>query len=375
MSVKYLDLRPFYDEFKTEVDKVWFRANENTEYLLGTQLKEFEENFAKYLNAPYFAGVANGLDAITLSLRALNIKPGDEVIVPANTYIATWLGVSYMGAKPIPVDADINSYNIDPKLIEQAITNKTKAILVVHLYGRCAEMDEILRIAKKHGLKVIEDTAQAHGAMWKGKKAGTIGDAGTFSFYPGKNLGALGDGGGISCNSAELDSTIRSLRNYGSIKKYHHELMGVNSRLDEIQAGVLSIKLRQLDAWNTRRREIAHKYSADLAGIAGLFTPEFPEDEKSHVWHSYVIRTSKRDELQNFLKENGIETVIHYPCPPHLQPAYKELGYKKGDFPVAEKIAEEVLSIPISPYTSDGDVDVVVAAIKQFFDKLTLYNI
>lgn len=361
-AIPFLDLRATYTELKTELDEAYHRTMNSGWYLLGNELASFEKEFADYCGTKHAIGVANGLQALELILRAYDISEGDEVIVPSNTYIATWLAISSVGAQIVAVEPDPSTYNLDPAQIEAAITKKTKAIIVVHLYGQTADMDPILTIAKKYGLKVIEDAAQAHGATYKGKKAGGLGDAAGFSFYPGKNLGAFGDGGAITTNDDALATKIQMLRNYGSKQKYHHEIQGTNSRLDEIQAAVLRVKLKYLDEWNERRNQIAEFYTAQLKNQSSILRPYVLEHTKP-AWHLYVIRTTQRDELQNQLMKQGIHTLIHYPTPPHKQAAYKEL--ETWSLPISEKLHQEVLSIPMGPHISLEDAQRVVAAVKN----------
>lgn len=364
MIVPFLDLKTINNELRQELSRAFERVMDSGWYIQGEELKLFENEFATYCNTEYCVGVGNGLDALHLILHAYDIGAGDEVIVPSNTYIATWLAVSYVGATPVPVEPDERTYNIDPSLIEAAITPKTKAIIAVHLYGQSADMDAINLVAKKHNIKVIEDAAQAHGALYKGRKVGSLGDAAGFSFYPGKNLGAIGDGGAITTNDKEIAKKIRVLGNYGSQVKYHNEVKGYNSRLDELQAALLRVKLKKLDEWNEKRRKIANKFLQSLNSYACCL-PVVPEWCEA-VWHLFVIRSPKREALQIHLQNNGIGTMIHYPIPPHLQNAYKELGFSRGDFPIAERIHEQVLSLPMSPVLSDEDVDLVVAACNSF---------
>jgi len=363
-KIPFLDLQSPHQELRYELTAAFSRVLSSGWFVLGEEVKQFEHEFASYCNTSYCIGVANGLDALHLILRAYSIGPGDEVIVPSNTYIATWLAVNHCGALPIPVEPVIETYNIDPSLIESAITAKTKAIIVVHLYGQPVDMDPINEIAKKHGLKVIEDCAQAHGALYKGRKVGSLGDAAAFSFYPGKNLGALGDGGAVTTCDPQLAEKIRSLRNYGSHIRYHNKLKGYNSRLDEIQSAFLRVKLPTLDADNSNRSAIASYYSEGLLGIKGLTLPKIAFGCE-HVWHLYVVRHAKRDELQSRLAELGIGTMIHYPIPPHLQPAYKDLGMLEGAFPISEAIHREILSLPIGPTITFKEADAVIAAVKR----------
>ena len=347
MKIPFLDLRAAYLELKPEIDAAIARVLDSGWYILGEEVEAFESEWAAYCEAKYAVGVGNGLDALHLALLALDVGPGDEVIVPSNTYIATWLAVSQCGALPVPVEPDNATYNIDPKLIEAAITPRTKVILPVHLYGQPADMDPILAIARKHNLRVLEDAAQAHGARYKGKRIGAHGDVVAWSFYPGKNLGALGDGGAITTNDPQIADRIRVLGNYGSHVKYLNEVQGYNSRLDPIQAAVLRVKLQVLDEWNQRRKNIAQLYLDGLAG-SGLVLPQVPEWAES-VWHLFVVRHPGRDELINRLNNRGVGTLIHYPVPPHLQGAYVEIGLGEGALPIAVQMAREVLSLPIGP--------------------------
>lgn len=359
MKIPFLDLKATYDELKPEFDAAYHRVMDSGWYLLGSELEAFETEFAAYCGAKHCVGVGNGLDALVLILRAYDIVPGDEVIVPAHTFIATWLAVSQVGATPVGVDIEPDYYGMDPSLIEKAITSKTKAIMPVHLYGHPANMDPINKIAEKHGLKVIEDAAQAHGAEYKGQRCGTLGDAAAFSFYPGKNLGAFSDAGAVVTNNAELAEKVRKLRNYGCVVKYQHELQGANSRIDELTAAFLRIKLRHLDEWNERRSVIAEKYLADLRPLTSdLLLPQVAPWAMP-AWHLFVIRHSNRDELQKQLATLGIGSLIHYPVPPHLTGAYESLGYKMGIFPIAETVCNEVLSLPIGPHLSDEEVQFV----------------
>lgn len=335
-------------------------------YILGRYLNEFEKSYAVYNDTAFCTGVGNGLDALHICLKAVNAGPGDEIIVPSNTYIATWLAVSYTGATIVPVEPRPNTYNIDPENIAAAITPRTKAIIPVHLYGQSCEMDEIMAISQAHGLYVIEDNAQAHSARYNGKKTGSFGIANATSFYPTKNLGALGDGGAITTNDPEIDRITKLLRNYGSSIKYQHEIIGFNSRLDEMQASFLSVKLKYIDAFTRERKKIAGAYNTKLAGIPGLVTPQVaPLSE--HVYHVYAVKTEKRDELQRYLESKGIGLMIHYPRPPHLQPAYQHLGFKKGDFIIAEDLAATCLSLPLYPGLKDDEIDYIVSCIRAFY--------
>jgi len=367
VNIPFLDLKATYLELKAEMDAAYQRVMNSGWYLLGRELEAFEAEFAEYCGVKHCIGVANGLDALHLILRAFDIGPGDEVIVPANTYIATWLAVSQCGALPVPVEPDQRTYNIDPALIEKVITPRTKAIMPVHLYGQPADMDPILEIAARHGLKVIEDNAQAHGARYKGRRTGGLGHAAGNSFYPGKNLGAFGDGGAVTTNDDTLADRIRLLRNYGSKIKYYNDEKGFNSRLDELQAAFLRVKLTKLDEWNERRRRIAAFYIQKL-GVGSTERSELVlplvASWTEPVWHLFVIRHPQRDELQNKLMAAGIGTLIHYPFPPHLTSAYREMGSHAGAFPVAEELARTVLSLPIGPQMSHEQAHHVIQSMK-----------
>jgi len=347
MKIPFLNLNAGYSEIREELDDAYKRVMESGWYILGEEVSAFESEFAKYCGVKHCIGTANGLEALFLVLKSWDIGKGDEVIVPSNTYIATWLAISHTGAIPVPVEPNEHTHNINPENIEKAITEKTKAILPVHLYGHPADMDEISEIAKKNDLMVLEDSAQAHGTTYRGKKTGSLGDAAGFSFYPSKNLGAFGDGGAVTTNDFELAEKIRIMKNYGSSKKYVNEIVGYNSRLDELQASFLRVKLRQLDKWNKRREKIASWYLEKLPNTFPEFIlPNVPEWAKS-CWHLFVVRTKNRDRIIEILAKHGISTLIHYPIPPHKQKAYKHLGYKIGKFPIAEKLADEVLSLPM----------------------------
>nr|WP_294841606.1 DegT/DnrJ/EryC1/StrS family aminotransferase [uncultured Methylotenera sp.] len=356
-KVPFLDLKAAYSELQQELDEAVLRASRSGWYIGGPEVERFEADFAAYTEAKYCVGVGNGLDALTLALRALDIGAGDEVIVPSHTFIATWLAVSAVGAKPIPVEPAEGSYNIDIASIERFITPRTKAIMPVHLYGMPVDMDAICALAKKHGLAVVEDAAQAHGAKVRGKKIGSHGDVVAWSFYPGKNLGALGDGGAITTNNEAIASRVRELGNYGSAVKYYNDERGVNSRLDPVQAAALSVKLKYLDAWNHRRQHIAKTYSQVLGGLA-LGLPQVPAWAEP-VWHLYVVATPARDILQSQLAAAGIQTLIHYPVPPHLQKAYHALDIQAGSLPVAERLAKQVLSLPMGPHLTATDTEYV----------------
>jgi dTDP-4-amino-4,6-dideoxygalactose transaminase len=362
-SIPFLDLKSTQQELSSELEKSFDRVMNSGWYILGPEVDAFESEFANYCEANYCVGVANGLDALHLALLALNVKPGDEVIVPSNTYIATWLAVSQCGAVPIPVEPDPKTYNIDPTKIEAAITSRTKVILPVHLYGQPADMEPILAIAKKHNLRVLEDGAQAHGALYKGKRLGSHGDVVAWSFYPGKNLGAYGDAGAITTNDKDIADRINVLRNYGSRIKYVNEAQGFNSRLDPLHAAALRVKLNTLDEWNTRRTTIASRYSHELNNT-GLILPFVPE-WANPAWHLYVIQHPQRDSLQKKLSEAGIGSLIHYPIPPHLQTAYAQLNFANGSFPIAEKIHNSILSLPIGPHLNKQSVDTIISTLKK----------
>lgn len=360
--IKFLDLYKINQRYREEIDERIKKVLDSGWYILGEQGKVFEKNFADFCGVKHCIGCANGLDALNLIIKAYGFKAGDEIIVPANTYIASILAISQNGCTPVLVEPDIRTYNINPDLIEEKITSNTKAIMVVHLYGQAAEMEKILQIAKKYNLKVIEDSAQAHGAYFKGKRTGNLGDASGFSFYPGKNLGCLGDGGCVTTNDDNLAYKIRAIANYGSDYKYHHIFKGTNSRLDEIQAAILDVKLKYLDADNQRRREISKFYRANIKNEK-IILPEV-SDEESHVWHLFVVRTDDRKKLEKHLNDNGIQTNIHYPTPPHKQECYKEWG--KMLFPVTEKIHNEVLSLPISQVMTNDEISKVVEVLNVF---------
>lgn len=363
--IPFVDFQPMHDEIRTELDKAYKRVIDSKMFIHGKEGSQFEKEFAKYCGVKYCVGVGCGLDALTLILRALDIGIGDEVIVPSNTFIATALAVSYTGATPIFVEPDMESYNIDPNKIEKHITNKTKAIIAVHLQGRTADMDPIKAIAQKYHLRIIEDAAQAHGAKYKGKRAGSLGDAAGFSFYPGKNLGALGDGGCVTTNDKNLAMKVRILSNYGSDYKYHHIYQGVNSRLDELQAAFLRVKLPWLDHWNAYRRIVADKYFKGISNPL-IILPKKSTDEFEHIYHLFVIRCERRDELEEYLTTCGIETIKHYPIPMHLQGAYKNLHIDKGTLPLAEKFSSTVLSIPMYYGITDEQINYVIQRINDF---------
>ena len=362
-TIPFLDFSTMHAELRPQLNAAFQRVLDSNHLILGSEVEQFENEFAAYCDAAHAIGVGNGLDALFLILKAMDIGPGDEVIVPSNTYIATWLAVSYAGATPVPVEPDSATYNIDPAKIEAAITARTRAIMPVHLYGQPADMAAIMEIAAHHKLKVIEDAAQAHGARYRGRRVGALGDAAGFSFYPGKNLGALGDGGAIVTNDAELTKRLRILRNYGSSVKYINDIKGYNSRLDELQAAFLRVKLTVLDEWNDRRRSVARHLLSGLADT-GLTLPVVPE-WADPVWHLFVVRSARRDALQKALSEREISTMIHYPIPPHLQPAYAEMGLVAGSLPIAEKIHREVLSLPMSPHLRQDHISRIASACRD----------
>lgn len=365
MKIPFLDLKAPHAELRDELEAAARRVMESGWFIMGPECEAFEAEFAAYCGARHCVGVGNGLEALHLILRAMDIGEGDEVIVPSNTYIATWLAVSYAGATPVPVEPDERTHNLDPARVEDAITPRTKAIMPVHLYGQPADMDAINEVAARRNLRVVEDAAQAHGALYKGRRAGALSDAAGFSFYPGKNLGALGDAGAVVTDDAGLADRVRVLRNYGSRVKYEHEARGYNSRLDELQAALMRAKLPVLDEWNARRRRVAESYLQQLEGVASLTLPHVPEWAEP-VWHLFVVRTPERARLQTHLADAGVGTLIHYPKPPHLQTAYADAGHRAGDFPLAERLSEEVLSLPMGPHLSDEAVEYVVSKLSSF---------
>jgi len=365
VTVPFLDLKPAYEELREELDRATSRAIRSGWYILGPEVDAFERAFADFCGVRHAVGLGNGLDALHLALRAWDVGPGDEVIVPSNTYIATWLAITMVGATPVPVEARLDTCNIDPSRIEAAITERTKAIIAVHLYGQTAEMGPIMSIAEARGLKVLEDAAQAHGARWDGHRAGALGHAAAWSFYPGKNLGGFGDAGGLTTNDDALADRVRVLRNYGSRRKYYNEVLGVNSRLDPIHAAVLAAKLPYLDEWNARRRVLAARYQAAFDSCESL-TPPAVAVGCDPVWHLYVVQSPWRDALQTHLKTHGVETLIHYPIPPHRSDAYRSDRWPAGSLPIAERLAETVLSLPIGPHVSTSQQDVVIEAVLGF---------
>lgn len=362
-SVPFLDLKPAYAELREGIDAALLRVAAGGWYILGEEVRAFEQEFAAYCGAAHCAGVSNGLDALHLVLRAWDIGAGDEVLVPSNTYIATWLAVSQTGATPVPVEPDPRTYNIDPARIEAAITPRTRAILPVHLYGQTADMDAIMDIARSRNLRVLEDCAQSHGATQRGRRAGTLGDAAAWSFYPGKNLGALGDAGAVTTEDPALAARIRTLANYGSRLKYHNDEKGFNCRLDELQAAVLRAKLPMLDEWNARRASIATRYLTGIRTpkVALPYVPEWAHP----VWHLFVVRSRERDGLQESLARAGIGTLIHYPLPPFEQPAYAEFRERAAEWPLAAAMAREVLSLPMFPHMTSVQVEQVIEAVNR----------
>lgn len=363
-SVPFVDLQAQFASIEEQVMPEIIGTLQKCDFIMGKNVDKFEEEFAAYCNVKYGVGCDSGTSALELVLRAYDIGPGDEVITVANTFIATTFAIEFVGAKPVLVDMDPQTYMIDTALVEAAVTSKTKAIMPVHLYGHPVDMDPIMEIAERHNLIVIEDASQSHGALYNGQRVGSIGHSAAFSLYPGKNLGAYGDAGIIVTNDESISDKLKMLRNYGSVKKYHHELLGYNRRLDTIQASILSVKLKYLDNWSAARRQNAKRYNQLLAD-SGLILPVEAEGTEP-VYHLYVVRTDRRDELQAHLQERGIATVIHYPIPVHVQPAHESLGYKSGDFPVTEEYAKQILSLPMFPELSDDQAAYVAKAIYEF---------
>lgn len=364
-QVPFLDVRAATQEIDAPVREAVERVVRSGWYVLGEETAAFEREFAEFTEARHAVGVGNGLDAITLALKALGIGPGDEVIVPAHTFIATWIAVAHTGARPVGVEPVVGQWNLDPARVAESITPRTRALVPVHLFGQPADLAELLDMAKKHGLVVVEDAAQAHGARYSGRRIGAHSDAVAWSFYPGKNLGALGDGGAVTTDDAGTAARVRSLGNYGSSRKYVHDLLGANSRLDEIQAAVLRIKLQHLDDWNARRQAIAKRYTDELADVPGLRLPAVAPN-RDHVWHLYVVDHALRDELQNHLATRGIQTLVHYPIPPHRSGAFASLELGEGAFPITEQAARTHLSLPIGPHLRDEDISRVVDACRSF---------
>ena len=367
MKIPFLDLQAAYLELQAELDAACRRVMSSGRYILGQEVEAFEAEFAAYCGVRHCIGVSNGLDALELILRGYGIGAGDEVIVPANTFIATWLAVSRAGAIPVPVEPDEMTHTIQAERIEDAVSSRTRAVMPVHLYGQPADMQPICDAARRHGLKVIEDAAQAHGARYRGQRAGGLGDAAGFSFYPGKNLGALGDAGAVVTNDGELAAQIRLLGNYGSQVKYYNEVKGSNARLDAIQAAVLRVKLGCLDEWNQRRRRAAGRYLNALSRRPRLILPQVPDDVEP-AWHLFVVRHPRREELQRHLSQAGVETLIHYPIPPHRSGAYADRGFRQGDFSVTERIATGLLSLPMGPHLTPAMQERVLEVLASFPD-------
>jgi len=364
VRVPFLDLRAASQELHRPLSEALTRVLDSGRYVLGAEVEAFEQAWARYVGVAHCVGVASGLDALHLALVAMGIGAGDEVIVPSNTYIGTWLGVTHSGATPVPVEPDRGTYNLDPSRIEAAVTPRTRAILPVHLYGQAADMDPVVDVAQTHGLRVLEDAAQAHGARYRGRRVGGLGDAAAWSFYPGKNLGALGDGGAVTTEDPDLAHRLRTLRNYGSQQKYENVVVGWNSRLDEVQAAVLGVKLEALDEWNLRRRIVAARYLEGLEGT-DLVLPAVPQ-WTDPAWHLFVVRTPRRNALQRHLSDAGIGSLIHYPLPPHLQAAYADLGLAEGTLPISEAVHREVLSLPMGPHLTDAQVEIVIEGVRSF---------
>ncbi|TGD83001.1 DegT/DnrJ/EryC1/StrS family aminotransferase [Hymenobacter wooponensis] len=366
MKIPFLSFTGQHDPIRAEILAAMARVYDSHWYVLGEEVKQFEQEYAAFNSVAYVLGVATGLDALHLSLRALGIGPGDEVLVPSNTYIASWLAISYVGATIVPVEPRLLTANMDPDKLRMAITGRSRAIMPVHLYGQACEMKAIMEVAHQYQLAVVEDNAQAQGATYQDKLTGSFGHMNATSFYPGKNLGALGDAGAITTNDRSLAQHLTKLRNYGSGQKYHNELVGYNSRLDELQAAVLRVKLPYLACWTEQRQQVAAWYSKILMDVADLVLPQIAPGS-THVYHVYVVRSTRRDALQQYLAEKGIETLIHYPIPPHLQPAYQALGFHEGQFPIAEELARTSLSLPLWPGMTFEQVTFICACIKQFF--------
>jgi len=366
MNVPFYRFEGMHGPIRQQLHDAACQVIDSGSYILGEHVKEFEKEFAAYCGSQYAIGVGNGLEALHMALRVFGVGPGDEVIVPSNTYIATVLAVTYTGATPVLAEPREDTCNLDPEAFRSCITPRTKVVIPVHLYGQPCDMESIMAIAQAHGIRVIEDNAQSQGATWNGKRTGSWGDLNATSLYPGKNIGALGDGGAMTTDSPELDRSARMWRNYGSETKYYNDVAGYNSRLDELQAAMLRIKLRELDAWNQERRRLAHAYSAALQGVGDLTLP-FEAAEATSVFHLYVLRTAQRDALQAYLTESGIGTLIHYPIPPHQQKAYAGQGWKAGQFPIAERMAATCLSLPLFPGLRGEEQEKVIERIKAFF--------
>ena len=373
-NIPFYDLRRLHQSIRLELKGAAERVLKSGFYVLGPEVSAFENAFGDYCGTTYAVGTGNGLDALTLVLRAMNVGAGDEVIVPAQTFIATWLSVSAVGAIPVPVEVEEHTANLDPCMLEAAITGRTKAIIVVHLFGRPAQMNPILDIAHRHGLKVIEDAAQAHGALWNGRKAGSLADAAIFSFYPSKNLGGLGDGGAVCTSDATVARRTRQIGNYGSAEKYVHSDLGVNSRLDELQAALLLAKLPMLDTWNEARVRVANRYNEGLRDLAPhVIVPPLQASKEASVWHLYVIQSPQRDKLRALLEKRQIGTAVHYPKAPGCQAAYRHLNLE-GAFPVAERLAARSLSQPMAPYLTDAEIDAVIEAVRESVATLSVFD-
>lgn len=369
MRVPFLEVGSTYLELKEELDEAYRKVMESGRYILGEECSKFEKEFSDYCGVGNCVGVGNGLDALSLILRGYEIGEGDEVIVPSNTYIATWLSVTETGARPVPVEPDDRTYNIDSRRIRKAVTEKTKAIIAVHLYGQPCDMDRLTSAVQDVDVKIIEDSAQAHGASYKGRRTGSLGDAAAFSFYPTKNLGTYGDGGAVLTDDDDLAERVRCLRNYGSKEKYHNVFKGINSRLDELHASFLRVRLRSLDAWNLRRSEIAERYMDEIADESSVVLP-FAIEEVESAWHQFVIRHDKRDHLKDYLQSAGVGTMIHYPIPPHESDAYRDDGWSAFDLSIAEELSKTVLSLPIGPHLKTGEQDCVISEVKRCLSRL-----
>ena len=365
LTIPFLDLHAAYKELQPALDAAYQRVMTSGWYILGGEVEAFEREFATYCGTRHCVALANGLDALHLILRAWDIGPGDEVIVPSNTYIASWLGVSQSGAVPVPVEPVLETSNLDPALVEAAVTPRTRAIMPVHLYGQPADTAPLIEIATRHGLKVVEDAAQAHGARSRGARAGALGNAAGWSFYPGKNLGAFGDAGAVTTDDDQLADRLRVLRNYGSRVKYYNEVQGYNSRLDPLQAAFLRVRLHHLDEWNSRRSRLAERYRESLSDVRGIALPHVP-DWATPAWHLFVIRCRQREELQSWLQSQGIGTLIHYPVPPHRSGAYAGTAAAAGSYPLADELAETVLSLPIGPHMTDEQQTAVIEAVRAW---------
>jgi dTDP-4-amino-4,6-dideoxygalactose transaminase len=360
VSVPFLDLAAAHAELREQLDAAWHRVVDSNRFVLGSECEAFEREFAELCEASHCAGVSNGLDALRLVLEGYGVGAGHEVIVPSHTFVATWLAVAQVGATPVPVEVRPDTFNIDPERVEAAIGPRTAAIVAVHLYGQPADVDPLAELARAHDLRLIEDAAQAHGALYRGRRVGGLADAAAFSFYPGKNLGALGDGGAVVTDDAELAERVRALRNYGSSERYRHDLRGTNARLDELQAALLRVKLARLEDWNERRHALAARYLAELEGVALPHVPAWAEP----VWHLFAVLHPARDQLQARLAQAGVETLIHYPVPPHRSGAFAGLGHATGSLPIAERIGREQLSLPMGPHLTGAQAEQVIAAVK-----------